>query len=118
MAKKAKVKASATNGEVAPQQLVKTIRLDFKLPPGQPSVFANHMVVQSDSTMVYLAFFEAMPPLLIGSEQEIQAQAEQIHSVTPSCVGRIAIPANRITDFAGALAGIAAKFAEQSTEKE
>jgi hypothetical protein len=57
-----------------------------------PLAFANHMVVTFDLTSAYLNFFQAAPPILIGTQEEQERRMEETKSVKAQVTARVAMP--------------------------
>jgi hypothetical protein len=68
---------------------------------------ANHVTIQGDASGWYLAFYEAIPPFLAGTPDEIKIQLEEIGPVPAECVARIFLPAARIGEFLAAIKSVA-----------
>ncbi len=79
------------------------VPLRWCIPPGLVSRFATNMVVQHTEQEFIISFFEARPPLLIGSEEEVRAQLAQIGGVEAECVARIIVTADRMPGFVAVL---------------
>lgn len=94
----------------------KTIPILFENPSSRAAIYANQMVVQHDSETVYLNFFELLPPMFTGTDDDRAKQIEEIQSVTASCVARVAVPASRLVDFMTALQETHRKFEEHKSE--
>jgi hypothetical protein len=61
--------------------------------------YATNMLVQSGDHEFYVAFFETIPPIVMGTPEERHAQAAQVTSVRAECVGRIVIARDRLPGF-------------------
>jgi hypothetical protein len=62
-----------------------------------PSRYAHQLFVQSAEHEVVLAFFEVIPPILMGTVEEQQAALSK--GVKAECVARIAVSRERYPDF-------------------
>ncbi len=58
--------------------------------------YATNMLVQSGDHEFYLSFFEAVPPIVMGTPEERQAQAAAVASVRAECVSRLVIARDRL----------------------
>ena len=76
-----------------------TLPLDWQLPDGTVSRYANNVVVQHTEHEFILSFFEIQPPLITGTPEEQAFKLEALGSVRAECVGRIIINPSRIQDF-------------------
>jgi hypothetical protein len=63
------------------------------------SRYATNMVIQKAEHEYILSFFETRPPILLGSPEEIKAQAQSIKSVKAECISRIIISEERMPEF-------------------
>ena len=80
------------------------VRIAWKVPTDLESRYANHLVVQRTETEVSLMFFEARPPLLLGSPEERAAELQRLDSVDAVCVSKIVIPPSQFADFVRVMA--------------
>ena len=80
-----------TNGVMLP--------IEWQLPEGIVSRYANNIVVQQTEHEFILSFFEIQPPLLLGSPEEQAAKLEALGAVRAECVARIIISPSRIQSF-------------------
>ena len=67
-------------------------------------MFANHMVVQSDENTTYLSFFTLQPPLMIGDQDEVEKQINELDEVPAHMVAQVVIPRDRLQNFVDAMA--------------
>ena len=70
----------------------KPIRLIFD-DENQPSVYATNITVQHTPHEFVISFYEAHPPVILGSLEEREAQLEAIDRVYAPCVARITVAA-------------------------
>jgi hypothetical protein len=69
----------------------KAVKIRWPEDPG-PALYANNVVVQQDiSGMVHLIFFQANPPLLIGTVDEKEA-FDKTEAVDAKAIVRIVVP--------------------------
>lgn len=61
--------------------------------------YVTHMVVQHTEHEFHISFFEARPPLLLGTPEEQREAAERIGSVRAECVARIIVAPGRMQEF-------------------
>lgn len=88
--------------------------IELHTPDAIVSRYTNHMVVQHDGRDFFLSFYEVIPPLLVGDEDERKRQAKDLKSIKANCVARIIIPKERMPSFLATLA----KNLAQSKETE
>jgi hypothetical protein len=73
------------------------------IPDDLPSRYATNFVVQAGANEFMLSFFEARPPIITGSVEEVKAKIEQIESVKAICVARIIISREQMPNIIRAL---------------
>ncbi|MGC9346586.1 MAG: DUF3467 domain-containing protein [Anaerolineae bacterium] len=69
----------------------------------QPSVYATNMTVQHTPHEFVISFYEAHPPVILGSPEEREAQLQAIDHVYAPCVARITVAASRMGSMIKAL---------------
>jgi len=69
-------------------------------------VFANQMLVQSDGTSTYLSFFLLQPPVLLGSEDEVQKQVDELTELSANMVAQVIVPKEQLAKLIEAMATI------------
>jgi hypothetical protein len=94
------------------------VKLDFQTPESITTRLANHVIVQGEQNGWFLSFFEAVPPMLLGSSEEVARQMENVQSVQAVCVARIFLPAGRVQDFVSAIQSVSQQFAAAVTKGE
>jgi hypothetical protein len=77
----------------------KPVRIDLRVPPDLPSLYATNMVVQHTPHEFIVSFFNVQPPALLGTPEEKAQQLEAVDSVPAQCVARIVVAARRMGDF-------------------
>jgi hypothetical protein len=75
----------------------KSIPLDWQIPDDLRAEFATNVIVQKGEHEVFLLFFQAQPPILIGDDRE--EQLEQIGSIKAKCVAKVIISPERLGDL-------------------
>jgi len=78
------------------------VKLNFRIPPRMPSLYAYHLIVQAGEEEVTLSFFEIVPPLVI-SETEEQMERLREQGISADCIARITIAKNRFPSFVEAM---------------
>lgn len=68
-------------------------------PPNLAGRYATNLVVQNTGHEFVISFFEAAPPLLFGSEEEVQKQLEKLDYIDAMCVARIIVSPERMPEF-------------------
>lgn len=67
-------------------------------PEDMISGYATNMLVQAGEHELYVSFFEAPPPVLLGPED-----VKNLESVNAECIARIIIAPERMPEFIGVL---------------
>jgi hypothetical protein len=69
----------------------------------RPSVYATNITVQHTPHEFVISFYEAHPPVILGSAEERDAQLQAIDHVYAPCVARITVAASRMESIVKAL---------------
>lgn len=64
-----------------------------------------------------VSFYEAQPPLLLGSAEENRATLERMGEVRATCVARIVIAAGRMAEFVRVLQDTLATYEKKRAEQ-
>ena len=71
------------------------VPIEWYVPDNIESHYANNILVQNSlSNEFIIYFFEAVPPLIIGSPDEIREKLQEVKSVRAKCVARIVVNAD------------------------
>ncbi|MGH9755071.1 MAG: hypothetical protein ACREA2_20020 [Blastocatellia bacterium] len=86
-----------------------------------PSVYAQHMAIQTGADEVVLSSFEVFPPLNISGPEELEAIRQE--GVPAECVARVTVSKKRFIEFANLYHNIAEQLkeminAERGDDKE
>ncbi|MGI6375131.1 MAG: DUF3467 domain-containing protein [Anaerolineae bacterium] len=92
--------------------------IEWYVPEGLQTVYANHLIVQHTEHEFVISFFSLVPPLLAGSEEERRAQLDSLVSVRAVCVGRVAVSPSRYPAFVQALRDNLSRFLDEQEEAE
>ena len=95
------------------------VKITFRIPPGRPSVYAHHMLIQPGESEVVLSFFELVPPIFIQETPEERAERIKETGIIADCVARVTIALDRFPLFASAMMETAerVKKVEKQTEQ-
>ena len=63
------------------------------------SKYATNLVVQNSQQEFFLSFFETLPPILLGSSDEVQDQLQSLGTVRSDCVARVIVSPSRFKEF-------------------
>ena len=81
----------------------KPVPLDWNIPDNVAGGYATNLVVQHTPHEFIIYFFEARPPLILGSGEALQQQFESINSVRADCIAKITISSTRMPEFLNVL---------------
>jgi len=76
----------------------KQVSIEWHIPEGTVSRYATNMVVQHSEQEFILSFFELLPPIILGSPQELE-KLEMMSSVRAECIARVIVSTERIPKF-------------------
>ena len=65
----------------------------------EPILFSNQFYIQHHQTEFILTFCQIQPPLLVGTTEQIQQQAEHVTSVPAKAVARIGLTSQRMMEL-------------------
>jgi hypothetical protein len=94
------------------------IPIEWHVPEGFVSQFANNMVVQRMGNDFFVYFFQIKPPIILGPPEFREAQAKRIESVRAECVASVAIAADKLPEFIKTLQENLEKFQKEKTVQE
>jgi hypothetical protein len=63
------------------------------------SKHATNLVIQSNPHEFVLSFFEAIPPIVLGSPAQVQEQISKMKGLEAECVARIIVAPGRFKEF-------------------
>jgi len=87
------------------------VKLNFRIPPRMPTVYAHHMLVQQGEFEVVLSFFEVTPPIIIEQIADTdRLKFLQETGLVAECVARVTIAKDRFPGFAQALQQIVSQI--------
>ncbi len=90
-----------------PQTNSVAIPIEYDIPPSILTRLATQVTIQGDPTGWYLTFYEAVPPFIVGTPDDVRRQLEQVKSLKAECVARVFIPAARVPEFLAAVQRVA-----------
>lgn len=91
--------------------------VEWYVPDTIVSRYATNLTVQRGEHDTVISFFEVVPPLIIGTPEEIRTQLDQLTSVRATCFARIVVANGRMPDFVRALQGAVPQGPEVSQEE-
>lgn len=96
-----------------------TLPIQWNIRDFTPTYYATNIVVQATDHEVVLSFFEAFPPLLVGTTEEIQDKASSLDRVQADSLVRVVVALDRMPAFVQALQSmIEQRFASDEDENE
>lgn len=101
----------------------KAVRVTYPVFDDTLPVYANQATVQFTGTEFVIGFYAAFPPILVGTEEEVQAKADALDEVPAKCVAKIVIAKDRMAEIVNVLGENVARVkpseeAEPSAEGE
>lgn len=93
---------NTTTNEPSDRNLVK-VPFVWKVPDDFVTRHTNHVIAQNVGSDFYITFFEFIPPIVIGSNEEKQAQVARITEVRPTTVARLACSAEAVQEIIAVL---------------
>jgi hypothetical protein len=89
--------------EDAPREMSFAIPMEHHWPDGIITRYANQFTMQITEGLCYLGFYEATPPIWIGTPEEIRAKAEQMTSIRAEGVARIVVTTAKMQEILAAI---------------
>ena len=77
----------------------KAVPIVWEVPPGFPSQYATHLVVQHTEEDFTITFWDLRPPILMGTPDEKRQQVEALKAVRPDALARIVVSPRRMREF-------------------
>ena len=96
-------KKASQNGQAHSKPEAVRLLIDWHVPEGLTTTFANHSIIQRDGDEYFISFFELTPPLIIGTDEERRAALNELGSVRATCVSRIALSKDAFIAFTKAI---------------
>lgn len=94
------------------------VPIEWHVPANLISRYANNVVVQHGRNEFIISFFEILPPLILGSDEEKKAQLEKISSVQAECVARIILSPEQVEEIIRVLQDTLEKYQGGREEEE
>lgn len=94
-----------------------TLPIDWHVPEGLHSQYANNVLVQSGRYEFIISFFEVQIPLLSGSPEENKAKLQAMESIRADCVSKVVISPDLVQGLIDALQTELDKFSFQKSEQ-
>jgi len=84
-------------------EIKKKIPIEWHVPEDVATQYANNIVVQHTENEFIVSFFETIPPLIIGSPEDIKTQIDGMEEIRSKCVARIIFASEKMRGFIQAL---------------
>ena len=88
------------------EDLEERVPLNWHIPVGLSSKYAQHMLVQASEFEVTLSFFELKPPVILSTMPLEEQKKILRQGITAECVARITVARARYSDFLKAMMGV------------
>ena len=76
----------------------KQVVVEWHIPENVVTKYATNMVVQHSDQEFILSFFEILPPIILGTPQDLE-KLETLSSVRAECIARVIVSAERMPRF-------------------
>jgi hypothetical protein len=80
-----------------------TLPVDWHISENIQSRYATNIVVQPIQHEFVISFFEAQPPIFIGTPEENRTRYQELGSIHAECVAKVIVAAERLPEFIAAL---------------
>ena len=74
--------------------------IEWYVPETTITRYANNFVVQHTENEFFISFFEIVPPVVLGTPEQVQDRLQRIHAVDARCVTRIVLTSERAKELA------------------
>lgn len=91
------------------------VPIEWNIPDGLPTRFANHMLVTHIDGQFILTFLEAIPPPILEGQEE---KLKKLETLNANAFARIAVPPQVVPGFIRALQRNYERFLEQQKAGE
>lgn len=85
------------------QQNEITLQIDWHVPEGVQSRYANNTLVQAGPSEIVISFFEMQLPMLLGTPEENKGKLEETGKIRAECVSKVIIPPQLVPGLINAL---------------
>lgn len=95
-----------TDNETAPI----SIPVEYVVSNELKTIYTTDLIVQHSNSEFVLLFFETRPPVLLGSQEDVEKSLANIGVLKSECIARIVVAPNRMPIFIQALVENFTKF--------
>jgi hypothetical protein len=97
----------------APMGVALSANIEWHIPEGLASIYANQAAMQIGPTETFINFFEIHAPIFAGTPEQVREQASKLKTVKATCVARIVIAHEFFPIFAKSVADVLAARMKQ-----
>lgn len=83
------------------------IRIEWVVPDDIRPQYATNFTVQRLEHEYLISMFQLMPPLIVGTPDQITQQVQDANSIQAKCIFQMLVAADRLQDFADLVNGAA-----------
>lgn len=95
-----------------------TLPVEWHVSENILSRYATNIVVQPIQHEFVISYFEAQPPIILGTPEENRAKYQELGAIRAECVARVIIAAERLPEFIEAMqTSLAAYRASKEAEQ-
>ncbi len=80
-----------------------TLPVDWHVSENIQSRYATNIVAQPIQHEFVISFFEAQPPIFLGTPEENRTRYQELGAIRAECVARVIVAAERLPEFIEAL---------------
>lgn len=94
------------------------LSIDWHVPEGLQSRYANNVLVQAGPYEFIISFFEAQLPILTGAPEENKAKLQQLGKIQAECVSKIIVSPELMPGLINALQIELDKYQSQNMNQQ
>lgn len=76
-----------------------TLPVEWHVSENVQSRYATNIVSQPLQHEFVISFFEAQPPIIVGTPEENKARYQELEAIRAECVAKIIVAAERLPEF-------------------
>ena len=88
---------------MAEEQSHLDVKLEWNISDKIVPHYATNLTVQTGENEIIVSFFRTLPPLLVGTAEEVQQQLAGIKSVKAECIAQVIVSPSRMQEFIGVM---------------
>ena len=94
------------------------VPIEWHVSENVDSKYATHLVIQHSEHEFIVNFFEMRLPLILGNQDQVREQWQNIKSVRAECVARIIVAPDRMQEFINVMQADLDKYVGKQQEEE